>query len=175
MDQQAKVAQEATQKREQFREELVTVYLALEKLPAESLPLPKLSTQTSGDGPGAPAPPPLAMLALLNYTKQKAQEGDQEAQTIYEQIEITREMDQLQEELDGNGAPASEPLNAGEDASMHDASEEPQEEDQARGEADVADGDAEARRRIRNALEQGVDPLGLTGGNAGPGAAEVLG
>eukprot|EP00971_Amphidinium_carterae_P200344 3975817-Amphidinium_carterae.1 len=42
MDQQAKVAQEATQKREQLREELVTVYLALQKLPAEPLPLPKL-------------------------------------------------------------------------------------------------------------------------------------
>eukprot|EP00971_Amphidinium_carterae_P217390 4315744-Amphidinium_carterae.1 len=113
MDQQTKVAQEATQRREQFREELVTVYLALEKLPAEPLPLPKLSTQNSGEGPGVPAPPPLAMLALLNYTKQKAQEGDQETQTIYEQIEITRKMDQLQEELDGNGVPASEPQNAG--------------------------------------------------------------
>eukprot|EP00971_Amphidinium_carterae_P088383 1748707-Amphidinium_carterae.1 len=56
MDQQAKVAQEATQKREQLREELVTVYLALEKLPAEPLPLPKPSTQASGDGPGAPGP-----------------------------------------------------------------------------------------------------------------------
>eukprot|EP00971_Amphidinium_carterae_P217971 4326965-Amphidinium_carterae.1 len=38
MDQQAKMAQEATTKREQFKEELVTVYLALERLPAEPLP-----------------------------------------------------------------------------------------------------------------------------------------
>eukprot|EP00971_Amphidinium_carterae_P210762 4182389-Amphidinium_carterae.1 len=49
---------------------------------------------------------------------------------------------------------------------MQDASEEPQGEDQAHGEADAADGDAEARRRIRNALEQGVDPLGLSRGHS---------
>eukprot|EP00971_Amphidinium_carterae_P351212 6491977-Amphidinium_carterae.1 len=66
------------------------------------------------------APP--ALLALMNYTKQKAQEGDQEAQSIYEQIEIAREMDQLNEEMDGNGEPASELPTAGDDASMHDAS-----------------------------------------------------
>eukprot|EP00971_Amphidinium_carterae_P101778 2014328-Amphidinium_carterae.1 len=57
---------------------------------------------------------------------------------------------------------------------MQDVSEEPQGEDQAHGEADAADGDAEDRRRIRNALEQGVDPLGLSGGNSGPSAAAVL-
>eukprot|EP00971_Amphidinium_carterae_P008922 176000-Amphidinium_carterae.1 len=58
MDQQAKLAQAATVKREEFREELVSVYLALEKLPAEPLPLPKLAAQVPGDGPGMPAPPP---------------------------------------------------------------------------------------------------------------------
>eukprot|EP00971_Amphidinium_carterae_P248009 4924452-Amphidinium_carterae.1 len=178
MDVQAKVAQEATQKREQFREELVSVYLALEKLPAESLPLPKLSSQPAAAGPGVPAPPPPAMLALLNYTRQKAQDGDQEAQTIYEQIEIAREMEQPDADLDGNGDPSNEDQTAGDDASMPDASaelQEPcQEDDHARGEADVAEGDAEARKRIRQALEQGVDPLGLTGGSNGPSATAVL-
>eukprot|EP00971_Amphidinium_carterae_P021672 427686-Amphidinium_carterae.1 len=85
MDQQAKLAQAATEKREELREELVTVYLALEKLPAESLPVPKLAAQVPGDGSEARAPPPQALLALLAYTKQRAQDGDQEAQTIYEQ------------------------------------------------------------------------------------------
>eukprot|EP00971_Amphidinium_carterae_P085788 1697212-Amphidinium_carterae.1 len=44
MDQQAKLAQAATTKREELREELVTVYVALEKLPADPLPLPKLAS-----------------------------------------------------------------------------------------------------------------------------------
>eukprot|EP00971_Amphidinium_carterae_P057856 1144285-Amphidinium_carterae.1 len=57
----------------------------------------------------------------MNYTKQKAQEGDQEAQTIYEQIELEREMDQLEHDLDGNGEPANELQSNGGDASMHDA------------------------------------------------------
>eukprot|EP00971_Amphidinium_carterae_P076297 1506858-Amphidinium_carterae.1 len=175
MDQQAKLAQAATAKREELREELVSVYLALEKLPAEPLPLPKLASQVPGDGPGMLAPPPPAMIALMAYTKQKAQEGDQEAQTIYEQVELARKMDRLDQELDGNGEPANEHQSTGGDASMHDASEEPQEDEPDRGEEGAGDGDAEARTRIRLALEQGVDPLGVAGGGLGPEAAEVLG
>eukprot|EP00971_Amphidinium_carterae_P111122 2201094-Amphidinium_carterae.1 len=71
------------------------------------------------------------MLALMNHTKQKAQEGDAETQNIYEQIALAREMDQLHEELDGNGEPANEPQTTGDDASMQDASDEPQKDDQA--------------------------------------------
>eukprot|EP00971_Amphidinium_carterae_P294113 5839667-Amphidinium_carterae.1 len=85
MDQQAKLAQAATVKREELREEPVTVYLALEKLPAEPF-----------------------LFALMAYTRQRAQEGDQEAQTICEQVALAREMDRLDEELDGNGEPANE-------------------------------------------------------------------
>eukprot|EP00971_Amphidinium_carterae_P272566 5410076-Amphidinium_carterae.1 len=83
-------------------------------------------------------------------------------------------MDRLQAELDGDGEPANETQNAGDDASMHDASEEPQRDDHAPGGADAADGDAEDRKRIRNALEQGIDPLGLSGSSLGPSTAVVL-
>eukprot|EP00971_Amphidinium_carterae_P228688 4536114-Amphidinium_carterae.1 len=72
----------------------------------------------------------------MNYTKQRAHEGDQEAQAIYEQLELKREMDQLEHELDGNGEPANELQSNGGDASMNDPSEEPQEEEPPRGEAD---------------------------------------
>eukprot|EP00971_Amphidinium_carterae_P058092 1148965-Amphidinium_carterae.2 len=58
---------------------------------------------------------------------------------------------------------------------MHDASEEPQEDEADRGEEGAGDGDAEARTRIRLALEQGIDPLGVSGGSLGLEAAEVLG
>eukprot|EP00971_Amphidinium_carterae_P075320 1488465-Amphidinium_carterae.3 len=83
-------------------------------------------------------------------------------------------MEQLDADFDGNGEPANEDQTAGDDASMHDASEELQEDDHTRGEADAVDGDAEARKRIRQALEQGVDPLGLTGGSTGSSATAVL-
>eukprot|EP00971_Amphidinium_carterae_P123537 2446663-Amphidinium_carterae.1 len=175
MDQQAKLAQAATEKREELREELVTVYLALEKLPAESLPLPKLAAQVPGDGTEVKAPPPPALLALLAYTKQRAQDGDQEAQTIYEQVELAQDLDQLDQELAGTGEPANELQSNGEDASMLDASEEPPEQEHDRGEEAAVDGDADARTRIRLALEQGVDPLGPSGGALGSEAAEILG
>eukprot|EP00971_Amphidinium_carterae_P308919 6138416-Amphidinium_carterae.1 len=58
---------------------------------------------------------------------------------------------------------------------MHDASEEPPEEEHDRGEEGAGDGDTEARTRIRLALEHGVDPLGISGGTLGLDAAEVLG
>eukprot|EP00971_Amphidinium_carterae_P037285 732842-Amphidinium_carterae.1 len=89
------------------------------------------------------------MIALMAYTKQKAQEGDQEAQSIYEQVELTREMDRLDEGLDGNGEPANETQSAGGDASTHHANDEPQEDAPDRGEEGAEDGDAEARKRIR--------------------------
>eukprot|EP00971_Amphidinium_carterae_P332317 6466417-Amphidinium_carterae.1 len=87
MDQQAKLAQAATVKREEFREELVSVYLALEKLPAESLPNALAQTCCGSTWRWAwhAGSPPPAMIALMAYTKQKAQEGEQEAQSIYEQ------------------------------------------------------------------------------------------
>eukprot|EP00971_Amphidinium_carterae_P135317 2681578-Amphidinium_carterae.1 len=84
-------------------------------------------------------------------------------------------MDQLDQELEGTGEPANEFPSNGEDASMHDASEEPPEQDQDRGEEAAVDGDAEARLRVRLALEQGVDPLGPSMGALGSDAAEVLG
>eukprot|EP00971_Amphidinium_carterae_P146186 2897782-Amphidinium_carterae.1 len=54
MDQQAKLAQETTRKRDQLREELVTVYVRLEKLPTEPLPVPKTPVANSSDVPGGP-------------------------------------------------------------------------------------------------------------------------
>eukprot|EP00971_Amphidinium_carterae_P270924 5376367-Amphidinium_carterae.1 len=58
----------------------------------------------------------------------------------------------------GNGPTAAE------DASMQDVSEEQPKEDPAPGEPDAAEGNADARKRIRAALEQGVDPLGPSSG-----------
>eukprot|EP00971_Amphidinium_carterae_P153176 3036412-Amphidinium_carterae.1 len=84
-------------------------------------------------------------------------------------------MDQLDHELEGTGEPANEFQSNGGDVSMQDASEELHEQDQDRGEEAAADGDADARTRIRLALEQGVDPLGTSGGTLGSDAAEVLG
>eukprot|EP00971_Amphidinium_carterae_P287650 5710708-Amphidinium_carterae.1 len=95
MDQQAKIAQEANSKREQFREELVTVYVCLEKLPTEPWPVPKTPAASSGDGPGAPAQTPEALLAMMAFTKSKAQEGDQEAQVIYEQMALSQEVEHM--------------------------------------------------------------------------------
>eukprot|EP00971_Amphidinium_carterae_P001421 28504-Amphidinium_carterae.1 len=59
MDQQAKIAQEANNKWEQFREELVMVYLSLEKFPTEPLPVPKTPAAPSGARPR-----PLALSSL---------------------------------------------------------------------------------------------------------------
>eukprot|EP00971_Amphidinium_carterae_P312850 6217513-Amphidinium_carterae.1 len=98
MDQQAKIAQEANNKREQLREELVTVYVRLEKLPPEPLPVPKTPAEAaapSGDGPSLPAQTPETLLALMAFAKSKAQEGDREAQIIYEQAALSQEMEQL--------------------------------------------------------------------------------
>eukprot|EP00971_Amphidinium_carterae_P340346 6478649-Amphidinium_carterae.1 len=134
-----------------------------------------LAAQVPGDGSEVRAPPPPALLALLAYTKQRAQDGDQEAQTIYEQVELAREMDQLDQDLDGTGEPANELLSNGGDVSMQEASEGPPEEEPDRGEEGAGDGDADARTRIRLALGQGVDPLGTSGGTLGSDAAEVLG
>eukprot|EP00971_Amphidinium_carterae_P135772 2689996-Amphidinium_carterae.1 len=46
---QRKVLQQASQKRDSLREELVTVYLHLQKLPKEELPVPKKPVATSSD------------------------------------------------------------------------------------------------------------------------------
>eukprot|EP00971_Amphidinium_carterae_P060904 1205496-Amphidinium_carterae.1 len=167
MDQQTKITQEANNNREQ-REELVTVHVRLERLPAEPVPVPKTPAIPSGNGPGAPEKTPGSLLALMAFARSKAQEGDREAQVIYEQAALSQEMEQLlasQEEDDlpsstENGQPVAE------DASMQDVSEEQPKEVPAPGEPDVAEGDVEARKRIRAALEQGVDPLGSTSGSS---------
>eukprot|EP00971_Amphidinium_carterae_P315269 6266148-Amphidinium_carterae.2 len=62
MDQQTNIAQKTNNKREQFRQELVTVYVHLEKLPPEPVPVPKTPAVPSGDGPGALAPTSEALL-----------------------------------------------------------------------------------------------------------------
>eukprot|EP00971_Amphidinium_carterae_P098351 1945458-Amphidinium_carterae.1 len=54
---------------------------------------------------------------------------------------------------------------AAEDASMPDANKEQPKEEPALGEMDVGEGDAEARKHIRAALEQGVEPLGSSSGS----------
>eukprot|EP00971_Amphidinium_carterae_P008033 158862-Amphidinium_carterae.1 len=71
MAQQTKIVQEATEAREKLKEELITVYLRLEKLPSEELPVPKLAAVPSytgqgepaqNDGLGNPAPTPATLL-----------------------------------------------------------------------------------------------------------------
>eukprot|EP00971_Amphidinium_carterae_P339078 6476683-Amphidinium_carterae.2 len=58
---------------------------------------------------------------------------------------------------------------------MRDANEEPPKEDPAPGEPDAAEGDTDARKRIRAALEQGVDPLGSSSGSTeGPIGAGTM-
>eukprot|EP00971_Amphidinium_carterae_P260903 5175960-Amphidinium_carterae.1 len=64
MDPQTKIMQEASQK----RDALVAVYLRLERLPKEELPLPKTPVATVS-----------ALLEMLAFTKAKAEDGDLEA------------------------------------------------------------------------------------------------
>eukprot|EP00971_Amphidinium_carterae_P048797 961711-Amphidinium_carterae.1 len=149
MDQQAKIAQEANRKRDQFREELVTVF---GEAPKRDLPVPETPAATSSNGPGAPAQNPEALLATLAFTKSMAQDGNQEAQVIHEQMELSQEVEHMLENYDDVDSPGctGDDQTGIEDTSMRDANEEPPKEDPA------PDGDAEARKRIRAALEQGV-------------------
>eukprot|EP00971_Amphidinium_carterae_P013561 267236-Amphidinium_carterae.1 len=55
MDQQTKILEAALAERERLKEELVTVYLRLEKLPSDSLPVPKAALVPSYSGQGEPA------------------------------------------------------------------------------------------------------------------------
>eukprot|EP00971_Amphidinium_carterae_P309709 6154667-Amphidinium_carterae.6 len=52
MDQHAKIAQEATRKLDQLREEVVSVYVRLESLPKEPLPVSKTPVASSSDVSG---------------------------------------------------------------------------------------------------------------------------
>eukprot|EP00971_Amphidinium_carterae_P030934 608824-Amphidinium_carterae.1 len=79
MDKQAKLAQEATRKRNQLGEELVTAYVRLERLPKEPLPVPKTPVATSSDLPGGPAPDSEALLAMLAFAETQAEGGNSEA------------------------------------------------------------------------------------------------
>eukprot|EP00971_Amphidinium_carterae_P348871 6490715-Amphidinium_carterae.2 len=168
MDQQVKIAQEANNKREQLREELVTVYVHLEKLPPELLPVPKAPVATSGDGPGGPAQTPEALLAMMAFTKTLGPRARRRTATGRRKPFTNKwrphrkwsslEEDDLQVNTD-NGQ------TAGEDASMQDVNEEQPKEDPSLGEPDAANGDSEARKRIRAALEQRVDPLGSSSGS----------
>eukprot|EP00971_Amphidinium_carterae_P284711 5652680-Amphidinium_carterae.1 len=103
MDQQTKIAQEAMTLREQLKEELITVYLRLEKLPSVPLPVPKHASAPSYVGPGVPAlseglgqpaPTPENLLSLMAFAKSKAREGDREAQEVYDQLAYTQEVRQ---------------------------------------------------------------------------------
>eukprot|EP00971_Amphidinium_carterae_P323042 6420196-Amphidinium_carterae.1 len=106
---------------------------------------------------------------MLAFTKTKAQEGDQEAQVIYEQMELSQEVENLLENYNDNDLPESsgEDQHGIENASMRDANEEPQRTDPTPGEPDAAEGDPNDRKRIRAALEQGVDPQRSASGNHG--------
>eukprot|EP00971_Amphidinium_carterae_P296200 5883630-Amphidinium_carterae.1 len=95
MDQQTKILETANAERERLKEELITVYLRLEKLPSDSLPVPKaaLVPSYSGQGepaqlsgPGQPAPTPEVLLTLMAFAQHKARNGDHEAQRVYDQL-----------------------------------------------------------------------------------------
>eukprot|EP00971_Amphidinium_carterae_P327334 6458647-Amphidinium_carterae.1 len=95
VDHQTKILDAANAKRDRLKEELITVYLRLEKLPSDSLPVPKpaLVPSYSGpgepaqlSGPGQPAPPPEVLLTLMAFAQHKARNGDQEAQKVYDQL-----------------------------------------------------------------------------------------
>eukprot|EP00971_Amphidinium_carterae_P248424 4931846-Amphidinium_carterae.1 len=95
MDHQTKLVDDANAERERLKEELITVYLRLEQLPSDSLPVPKpsLVPSYSGQGvpapskePGLPVPTPEVLLTLMAFTQQKARNGDQEAQQVYDQL-----------------------------------------------------------------------------------------
>eukprot|EP00971_Amphidinium_carterae_P250613 4975257-Amphidinium_carterae.1 len=67
-----------------------------------------------------------ALLGMLAFTKTKAEEGDREAQVIYEQMELTQEVEHRLENYDEEDSPdnAGDDLNNGKDASTSDANEE---------------------------------------------------
>eukprot|EP00971_Amphidinium_carterae_P226825 4498476-Amphidinium_carterae.2 len=106
MDQHTKIVQEATEAREQLKEELITVCLRLEKLPSEELPVPKLAAAPSytgqgepaqHDGLGNPAPTPATLLTLMACAKNKAREEDEEAQRVYDQLSDAPAVQQMLE------------------------------------------------------------------------------
>eukprot|EP00971_Amphidinium_carterae_P162784 3227282-Amphidinium_carterae.1 len=55
MDHQTQIVDKANAERERLKEELITVYLRLEQLPSDSLPVPKPSVVPSYAGQGVPA------------------------------------------------------------------------------------------------------------------------
>eukprot|EP00971_Amphidinium_carterae_P180090 3572223-Amphidinium_carterae.1 len=55
MDHQAQIVEKANAERERLKEELISVYLRLEKLPSDSLPVPMPSGVPSYIGHGVPA------------------------------------------------------------------------------------------------------------------------
>eukprot|EP00971_Amphidinium_carterae_P162786 3227322-Amphidinium_carterae.1 len=55
MDHQTQIVEKTNVERERLKEELITVYLRLDKLPSDSLPVPKASVVPSYTGHGVPA------------------------------------------------------------------------------------------------------------------------
>eukprot|EP00971_Amphidinium_carterae_P016850 332601-Amphidinium_carterae.1 len=55
MDHQTSILEAANAERDRLKEELISVYLRLEKLPSVSLPVPKAALVPSYSGPGEPA------------------------------------------------------------------------------------------------------------------------
>eukprot|EP00971_Amphidinium_carterae_P294151 5840357-Amphidinium_carterae.1 len=55
MDHQTSILEAANAERDRLKEELISVYLRLEKLPSDSLPVPKAALVPSYSGPGEPA------------------------------------------------------------------------------------------------------------------------
>eukprot|EP00971_Amphidinium_carterae_P153939 3052715-Amphidinium_carterae.1 len=119
MDQQAKIAQDATNKREQLRRNWLRLF-ELGKAPYRAVTSAQNACSTLWRWAWCTGPAPCSTSVLDGLHEGK--EGDREAQNIYEQISLSREMEQLQTDLEGNGEPATENnLLAGEDASMQDA------------------------------------------------------
>eukprot|EP00971_Amphidinium_carterae_P030077 591321-Amphidinium_carterae.2 len=163
MDQQTKIAQEASRKRDQLREELVTVYVRLiGKATYGSLASAKdtcchLIRCVWWADTGFRGPPCHASF------HQSAGGGRQQRSASHLRadgtLRVSREVEHLLENYDDYDSPenAVDDLNGTKDASMKDANEEPPKTDPAPGELDAANGDPEDRKCIRAALEQGVD------------------
>eukprot|EP00971_Amphidinium_carterae_P256902 5100295-Amphidinium_carterae.1 len=160
MDQQTKILEEAT----------ATVYLRLEKLPSDSLPVPKTAVVPSYSGqgepapfavPGQPAPTPEVLLTLMAFAQHKARNGDQEAQKVYDQLTDAPDVLRLISNA-SNGAAPVVPTPAGEQP-MEDDKEVQQNQDPQPGEPDADEVMAEDRKRIRNLLEQVEETPGTVG------------
>eukprot|EP00971_Amphidinium_carterae_P114897 2275775-Amphidinium_carterae.1 len=96
--------------------------------------------------------------------KEKTQEGDQEAQEVYDQLSLTQDVDQMLEHLEQHvhypTGPAEPAPTLAEDSPMQGVSEEQPRVDPAPGAPDAGEGTADDRKRIKNALEQAAEPLG---------------